>query len=119
MNKFSFSKKKGDAGVDETTNSLSTLDLDESRARADSMAALATDALTVKREAALHSFEGIDWDAYTRTGTFLSQQDVALLRSVESQPLEVVFADEVGAKTYIDLLLKLLENMTSNSKAVD
>jgi len=97
---------------------MATLSINDDDERS-AVNALAADDLRIYREDALRQFENIDWAAYTRTGSFLNQDEVKILQAVENQPLEVIFTDEKGAEEYIELLLKVLQNVTSNQKATN
>jgi len=83
----------------------------------DNQSLLAAEELRLLRDDVLKKFDMIDWDSFKRT--FLSDSEVSLLRRAEHHPLEQVFTNDDEGQEYVAILVKCLQNATSEAKVLD
>ncbi|CAM9186984.1 unnamed protein product [Sphacelaria rigidula] len=62
-------------------------------------------------------FSDVDWATLVRSGGFLSQQEVEMLQASDESPVEYLVHNEAEARKYVRLLMKLMGNLTSDTRA--
>jgi len=69
------------------------------------------------REKALASFVNIHWDEYIRAKSFLTQDEVDVLRQMQEESLDLIIHDQDVAARVVLVLLKILDVITTDITA--
>ncbi|CAM9176599.1 unnamed protein product, partial [Choristocarpus tenellus] len=69
-------------------------------------------------EGGIHvKFSEVDWNALVHAGGFLDKEEVELLKVSDEAPIDSVLHDAEKARKYVGVLVKIMMNITSDSKA--